>query len=273
MPSRWSTLDPIYSDYNPESEISRLSRLTTYGPMTRPVAVSPELYDLLQISDAASRISEGAFDITVGPFAQLWRRSRRLQQRPSDERLAEARASVGFEHVEFPASSKRDSDAFHDGKTGSATQPAAGRWVRPDRAAYAVGRRRHRRRVRRRPRAPAVAGARPCRSRWSTPAAIWRSAIRRHIVRAGAFAIQDLTQPDRIADYLELSQCGVSTSGGTRIDSSRSTASATPNIVDPRTGLGLTHRIGATTIAPTGVTADWLATAVSVLGLTRASRW
>jgi thiamine biosynthesis lipoprotein len=38
------------------------------------------------------------------------------------------------------------------------------------------------------------------------------------------------------------------------------------HIVDPKTGLGLTERCSVTVIAPDGITADALATAVTVLG-------
>jgi thiamine biosynthesis lipoprotein len=38
------------------------------------------------------------------------------------------------------------------------------------------------------------------------------------------------------------------------------------HIIDPRVGLGLTRRIGATVISPDGMTADALDTAVCVLG-------
>jgi len=38
------------------------------------------------------------------------------------------------------------------------------------------------------------------------------------------------------------------------------------HIIDPKTGLGLTRRIGATVVCPDGMTADALDTAVCVLG-------
>jgi thiamine biosynthesis lipoprotein len=65
---------------------------------------------------------------------------------------------------------------------------------------------------------------------------------------------------------LVLHHCGIATSGdaeqfieleGTRYS----------NIVDPKTGVGLTSRIQATVIAPNGTDADALATAVCVLGV------
>ncbi|NJN35018.1 MAG: FAD:protein FMN transferase [Saprospiraceae bacterium] len=44
------------------------------------------------------------------------------------------------------------------------------------------------------------------------------------------------------------------------------------HIVDPKTGLGLTHQRNVTVIAPEGATADWLATACSVLSIKKARR-
>jgi thiamine biosynthesis lipoprotein len=65
---------------------------------------------------------------------------------------------------------------------------------------------------------------------------------------------------------LRLARCGVSTSGDAwqfaEIDGRRYS-----HIVDPKTGLGLTTRSSVTVIAPTGMAADGMATAVSVLGV------
>jgi FAD:protein FMN transferase len=78
-------------------------------------------------------------------------------------------------------------------------------------------------------------------------------------------AIQSLLKPGEAADYVELANCGISTSGDTyrfvEIDGVRYS-----HILDPKTGLGLTRRIGATVIAADDTTADWMATAVCILG-------
>jgi thiamine biosynthesis lipoprotein len=42
------------------------------------------------------------------------------------------------------------------------------------------------------------------------------------------------------------------------------------HIVNPKTGFGLTHQRNVTVIAPDGATADWLATACSVLPVKKA---
>jgi FAD:protein FMN transferase len=61
-------IDQQLSNYRPESEWSQVNRLAA----ERPVAVSPELYGLLDECLKYSRESDGAFDITVGPLMKLW---------------------------------------------------------------------------------------------------------------------------------------------------------------------------------------------------------
>ena len=93
----------------------------------------------------------------------------------------------------------------------------------------------------------------------------WPSASRRRGGRGGALRIQSLQKPDESAGYVLLRNCGISTSGDTyrfvEIGGKRYS-----HIIDPRTGLGLTHRIGVTVVAPDAFTTDWLSTAVSILG-------
>ena len=44
------------------------------------------------------------------------------------------------------------------------------------------------------------------------------------------------------------------------------------HIVDPKTGIGLTHQRNVTAIAKDGTTADWLSTACSVLSIKQSMR-
>jgi thiamine biosynthesis lipoprotein len=92
---RIAELDQIMSDYRPDSELNRLCARAAQGP----VVVSEDLYTVLERSLVLSRATQGAFDVTVGPLVQLWRRARRQHQRPAAERLAEARRRVGYQHV------------------------------------------------------------------------------------------------------------------------------------------------------------------------------
>jgi FAD:protein FMN transferase len=98
---RVDQLNAILSDYEPDSEISRLSQRTLDGPMAEPVEVSEELFHVLRASQDVAERTGGAFDVTIGPYVRLWRRSRDLQQLPTTRRLDEARASVGHHLIKL----------------------------------------------------------------------------------------------------------------------------------------------------------------------------
>ncbi len=92
---RIAALNVILSDYDPESELSRLSR-TAVG---RPVPVSRDLFDVLERSRWIFERSGGAFDVTIAPVGRLWRRARRDRKLPDPKLIAEARLLVGFDKV------------------------------------------------------------------------------------------------------------------------------------------------------------------------------
>ena len=94
--------DDMMSDYKADSELSRLNR----EAFERAVPVSAELFEVLQASMACNRLTDGAFDITVGPVVQLWRRMEKEGRRPTDEEIAEARARVGCEKLSLDAEAK-----------------------------------------------------------------------------------------------------------------------------------------------------------------------
>ncbi len=81
--ARVDQLNALLSDYDPNSELSKLSQRTLDGPMTRAVPVSADVYQVLERSVEAAKLSEGTFDVTVGPLTQLFRRSRRLEMVPT----------------------------------------------------------------------------------------------------------------------------------------------------------------------------------------------
>jgi thiamine biosynthesis lipoprotein len=236
-------LNGILSDYDPESELSRLSRQSDNGPMAAPVAVGPDLWFILQRAVEASRQSNGAFDITIGPCVKLWRRSHQMGELPSPARLATARASVGWQAIHlFP-----ESHAVQLLKTkmrldvgGIAKGYAANEMVK---------------RLRSLGFARSMAGAAGDIAVGDAPPgqANWR------------IAVQSLANPHQSAGYVNLHNASISTSGDTErfiiIDGQRYS-----HIIDPRTGLGLTHRIGATVICTDGVNADWLSKPLCILG-------
>jgi FAD:protein FMN transferase len=88
-------LDETLSNYRASSELSRINRLAA----RQAVTTDPEVFDLLQTALAYSRLSDGAFDITVGPLMRAWGFFRGEGRYPDEEELRRARENVGFEKV------------------------------------------------------------------------------------------------------------------------------------------------------------------------------
>ena len=77
---RMRYLEGLWSIYQPESEISQLNRRGSIKP-------SPETLALLEKSLEISRISNGAFDITVAPLMVAWRESEKTGKLPDFKSL------------------------------------------------------------------------------------------------------------------------------------------------------------------------------------------
>ena len=242
--ARVDEMGKALSDYDPESELSKLFLGTQNGPMAAPVQVSEDLYRVLEQSVEAARRSDGAFDVTVGPYTRLWRRSHSLGELPTPERLEETRKSVGIQHLRLDPKNRTAqllAPKMRIDLGGIATGYATDEVLNVLRKHGVT-------------RALIDAGGDVAASEPPPLAAGW------------TVAIQLLESPEKMAGAnVLLRNAAVSTSGDTyryvEIDGKRYS-----HIVDPRTGLGLTRRVGATVVAPDGMTADWLDTAIPVMG-------
>ncbi|GAC1335628.1 MAG: FAD:protein FMN transferase [Isosphaeraceae bacterium] len=242
---RIGRLDKVLSDYEPDSELSRLGDASG-GPA---VETSEDLFDLLRRSQEISDRTEGAFDITVGPVVRLWRRSRRTGKMPDADLLAAARSRVGYKKMSLEAKTRSVRLAVRGMKLdpgGIAKGHAAHEAIRVlkrrgiDRALVAADG------------DIVVSGAPP-----NDPEG-WTIAV-------GPVASRD-ARPVRA---LKLRDAAISTSGDlerfVEIDGKRYS-----HIVDPRSGLGIVRRGSVTVIADDGASADALCTACFVLGPDRA---
>lgn len=93
----------IFSDYIDRTELSQLSSTAGSG---RFIKVSPALFDIIQESEKAFKFSEGAFDITMGPIVRLWRKARKEKKFPSTTAINEKMKSVGFDKLEIDTGSR-----------------------------------------------------------------------------------------------------------------------------------------------------------------------
>ena len=238
--ARLHQLNGILSDYDPGSELRRLCDHAGEG---EAVPVSDELWRVLSLSQTISERSGGAFDVTIGPVVRLWRRARRRGHLPSPQRLDAARQLVGYRYLRLDAQDQ----AVRLLKAG----------MRLDLGGIAKG--------------------------FATDealAVLGKHGIDRALVDAGGdvslgapppgkpgwrIGIAPLEADGPPTRYLWLSRCGIATSGDTwqfvQIDGRRYS-----HIVDPRTGLGLSDHSSVTVIAGDCITADGLASALSVLG-------
>ncbi|MGA3160697.1 MAG: FAD:protein FMN transferase [Terracidiphilus sp.] len=90
-------LEGTFSRFRASSEISRLNREATDGPMV----TDPEVFQLLAAALDVSRKTEGAFDITVGRLTQAWGFSARQAGIPDARTLAAAQECVGWTNIEL----------------------------------------------------------------------------------------------------------------------------------------------------------------------------
>src|ERR1039458_3063593 len=89
---RIEALEDIMSDYQADSELMRLCD----QPYGTPVPVSQDLFYVLQRAQKMSRLSDGAFDVTVGPYVRLWRFARKRKALPTPAEIAAGRAAGGW---------------------------------------------------------------------------------------------------------------------------------------------------------------------------------
>ena len=92
---RIEALNAVLSDYDPESELSRLSQSAGKAP----VRVGADLFDVLERSKRICERSGGAFDVTIAPVGRLWRRARRDRKLPDPRLIAEGLKLVGSDKM------------------------------------------------------------------------------------------------------------------------------------------------------------------------------
>ena len=103
--ARVAALEAVLSDYKPDSEVMLACKANDAAP-GQPIRVSDDLLNVLTRSAEMSRLSGGAFDVTVGPLTKLWRISRKTQELPNAKQLAAALALVGSDKVTLDPAAK-----------------------------------------------------------------------------------------------------------------------------------------------------------------------
>ena len=92
---RAMTIHGEMSVFDPVSAVSRLNASSGTGL----TAVPEDVARILARASEMGAVTDGAFDVTVGPLASLWKPCIREGRVPSSEEITRARESVGWEHV------------------------------------------------------------------------------------------------------------------------------------------------------------------------------
>lgn len=90
-------VDELMSDYKSNSEISEVNS----DGFKRAVHLSQSTYEVLQRSIKFSKLTDGAFDVTVGPLVDLFHSAEKKQVAPTKEQIARAKSKVGFEKLKL----------------------------------------------------------------------------------------------------------------------------------------------------------------------------
>ena len=238
--ARIEELNATLSDYLKESELSRLSATAGSG---KPMTVTGDLFAVLAVSQQAATESGGVFDITIGPSVQLWRTAKKSRTLPSADELAAARAATGWESLVLDEKARTallrkpgmrlDSGGIAKGFAQDEAMKVLREKFQITSALIDAGG------------SPLVSGRPPGRDGWVIQLAKTREDDQDVLLRVENTCVDtsgDLNQ------FVEIGHRRYS------------------HIIDKATGLGLVESTQATVVVPSATLADWLATALCVMG-------
>lgn len=92
---KMATIDQAANSYSENSEVTRLNKAAG----KQPIAVSKDIFDLLDYSLKMAEMTDGAFDPTVGPLVKLWQKANSEQTLPSAEQIQETLQLINYKNV------------------------------------------------------------------------------------------------------------------------------------------------------------------------------
>lgn len=235
----------IYSDYDSSSELSKLST----APENEFQICSPALWDILILSKQAFENSLHSYDISIGPLSKLWRSYRKKQLFPDSLTVNESKKHVGFEKILW-------NDSLHQIALSI-------KGMKLDLGGIAKG---------------YIAQ--------KLIEFLQRNGIDTALADAGGDIVMSnslanegwlvgINVPETTDELLKLklslSNYAVATSGDA-YQYIEHNGIKYSHIIDPRTGYGVSFQRNVTVIAKDGATADWLATACSIISIPEAKK-
>jgi thiamine biosynthesis lipoprotein len=240
------SLNHIFSNYDSSSELSKIN--ASAGLL--PYKMSRAMLDLVQKSQYAYIQSKGAYDISIGPLSSLWRNARKAKLFPEASTVLATKKLVGFAQIKI------------NKRLGTIFLPNAN--MQLDFGGIAKG----------------------YIAQWVINF-LKANGIQQALVDAGGDIVMSgpplnqqgwligvnlpETTDQLLNKKLQLSNCSVATSGDV-YQFIEYKGVKYSHIINPLTGYGVTNLRNVTIVAKTGATADWLATACSILPIKEAKQ-
>jgi thiamine biosynthesis lipoprotein len=230
-------IEYLMSPWIESSDVTRINR----SAGNDAVKVSPETIEVIKRAQEVSKLSEGGFDITVGPLVQLWRKARERGAPPEMDEVKETLKLVNFRNLKTSYGGK----ALLEKRGMAIDLGGIAKGYAVDRAFELLKGLGYRNLV--------VNAGGDLRVGGSKPDGLW------------SIGIQHPREPEKIMARISLSDTAMATSGdyekffihqGKRYH----------HILNPRNGFPAEGCQSVTVLHNEGATADALATAIFVLG-------
>jgi thiamine biosynthesis lipoprotein len=240
------SLNHIFSNYDSSSELSKIN--ASAGLL--PYKMSRAMLDLVQKSQYAYIQSKGAYDISIGPLSSLWRNARKAKLFPEASTVLATKKLVGLNQVKI---NKRLGTIFLPNADmhldfGGIAKGYIAQWVINFLKANGIQQ------------ALVDAGGDIVMSGPPLNQKGWLIGVN-----------LPETTDQLLNKKLQLSNCSVATSGDV-YQFIEYKGVKYSHIINPLTGYGVTNLRNVTIVAKTGATADWLATACSILPIKEAKQ-
>ena len=232
-------LEAQLSDYQIHSELSQVNVRAGTGEF---FPIHSPLKEILCVALQAEDLTQGALNVKLGRLVQAWRKTRKDKILPDEKELRKIAAAIQGNCIEFSKDSTKlrlanracQLDLGSLGK-GFVAQKVLDHLINNSWPYVLVD-----------------AGGKICMTSLDKMGGEWVLGLE----IPGGTAISD--------QMLSLKNCSIASSGKT-YQQVQIGDQVYSHVLDPRTGMALTHGRSATAIAPDGTLADWLATAATIM--------
>lgn len=99
-------IEKLASEYHRDSQLSKINR---YAGIKK-IKVDPRIYEMIEKSVYYSKLSDGAFDITVGPLINLWKIKEKMQKSnstlPGEKEIKQKLKIVSYKEISLNTKAK-----------------------------------------------------------------------------------------------------------------------------------------------------------------------